>query len=79
MVARGLSREAEVVVVAVHTVYKEHIVLLMDCLATRSWMNKRAWSVEEARILELALETKDPIDRDGLIRETFDSYSTLQE
>ena len=30
--ARGLSRGAEVAVAAAHAVYKEHLVLLMDCL-----------------------------------------------
>jgi len=29
---RALSREAEVAVAAAHAVYKEHLVLLMDCL-----------------------------------------------
>jgi hypothetical protein len=47
--ARALSRKAEVVVVAAHAVYKEHVVLLMDCLVAWSWMNRgfgawqRAW------------------------------------
>jgi len=31
--AYGLTKEAEVVVVAVHAVYKEHMVLLLDCLS----------------------------------------------
>ena len=32
---RGLSREAEVAVAAAHAVYKEHLVLLLDCTTAR--------------------------------------------
>jgi hypothetical protein len=59
--ARGLSRGAEVAVAAAHAVYKEHIVLLMDCLVAWSWLDGEAWSVAaecgvEAALVEL-LET----------------------
>jgi hypothetical protein len=40
--AKALSRGAEVAVAAAHTVYKEHLVLLMNCLVAWSWLNKRA-------------------------------------
>jgi len=43
--ARGLSRGAEVAVAAAHAVYKEHLVLLMDCLVAWSWLGGEAWSV----------------------------------
>ena len=38
---RGLSREAEVVVYAAHAVYKEHIILLIDCLTLWRWFSGR--------------------------------------
>ena len=40
----ALSREAEVVVAATHAVYKEHVVLLIDCLTAWTWTNGEAWS-----------------------------------
>ncbi|NAZ11863.1 MAG: hypothetical protein GU361_03955 [Desulfurococcales archaeon] len=43
--ARGLSGGAEVAVAAAHAVYKEHLVLLMDCLVAWSWLDGEAWSV----------------------------------
>jgi len=45
VLARGLSRGAEVAVAAAHAVYKEHVVLLMDCLVAWSWLGGEAWSV----------------------------------
>jgi hypothetical protein len=56
--ARGLSRGAEVAVAAAHAVYKEHMVLLMDCLVAWSWLGGEAWSVAvecgvEAALVEL--------------------------
>jgi hypothetical protein len=49
--ARVLSREAEVVVTVAHAVYKEHMVLLIDCLTMWGMdkqkclePSKRAWS-----------------------------------
>jgi len=43
--AYGLTREAEVVVAAAHAVYKEHMVLLIDCITAWTWTNKRTWSI----------------------------------
>jgi hypothetical protein len=56
LVAKALSREAEVAVVAAHAVYKEHMVLLMDCLVAWSWMSKRAWDIAVEHGVEGALE-----------------------
>jgi len=39
---RGLSREAKVAVAAAHAVYKEHLVLLMDCLVVWRWLSTKA-------------------------------------
>jgi hypothetical protein len=54
--AKALSREAEVAVVAAHAVYKEHMVLLMDCLVAWSWMSKAAWDIVVEHGVEEALE-----------------------
>lgn len=54
--ARALSREAEVAVAAAHAVYKEHMVLLMDCLVAWRWLNERAWSVAVEHGVEGSLE-----------------------
>jgi hypothetical protein len=43
--AYGLTREAEVVVVAAHAVYKEYMVLLLDCITAWTWTNKGTWSI----------------------------------
>jgi hypothetical protein len=43
--AYGLTREAEVVVAAAHSVYKEHMVLLLDCITAWTWTNKRTWGI----------------------------------
>jgi len=56
LVAKALSREAEVVVAAAHAVYKEHIVLLMDCLVAWSWMSRGVWSIAVEHGVEGALE-----------------------
>jgi hypothetical protein len=53
---KALSREAEVAVAAAHAVYKEHLVLLMDCLIAWSWMNRGVWSLAVERGVEEALE-----------------------
>jgi hypothetical protein len=58
VLARGLSRGAEVAVAAAHAVYKEHLVLLMDCLVAWGWLDGEAWSVAvesgvEAGLVEL--------------------------
>ena len=43
--AYGLTREAEVVVAAAHAIYKEHMVLLLDCITAWTWTNKRTWGI----------------------------------
>ena len=59
--ANALTRDAEVVVAAAHAIYKEHLVLLSDCLVLWNWLNEEVWGlaieygVEEA--LEALLET----------------------
>jgi len=52
---RALSREAEVAVAAAHAVYKEHLVLLLDCLAAWKWLSGRAWRVAAELGVEDAL------------------------
>jgi hypothetical protein len=54
--AKALSREAEVAVAAAHAVYKEHLVLLMDCLVAWSWLSEEAWGVAVEHRVEGALE-----------------------
>jgi hypothetical protein len=56
LLAKALSRDAEVAVAAAHAVYKEHMVLLMDCLVAWSRMNKRALDVAVEHGVEGALE-----------------------
>jgi hypothetical protein len=57
LVAKALSRDAEVAVAAAHAVYKEHMVLLMDCLVAWSWLNKGAWDIAVEHSVEESLET----------------------
>jgi len=54
--ARALSREAEVAVAAAHAVYKEHLVLLLDCLVAWEWANGKAREVARELKVERALE-----------------------
>ena len=49
---RALCREAEVAVAAAHAIYKEHLVLLMDCLVVWRWLSAKAWEVA----IELSVE-----------------------
>jgi len=42
---QALTREAEVVVAAAHAIYKEHLILLIDCLLAWEWLNSRAWRI----------------------------------
>ena len=37
---RALAREAEITVVATHAIYKEHLVLLIDCLTLWNWSSR---------------------------------------
>jgi len=55
--ARVLSREAEVVVAVAHAVYKEHMVLLIDCLTAWAWTGRGVWSLAEELGADKALET----------------------
>jgi len=54
--AGALTRSAEVAVAAAHAVYKEHVVLLMDCLVAWSWLSGEAWGVAVEHRVEGALE-----------------------
>jgi hypothetical protein len=53
---RGISREAEVAVTAAHAIYKEHMVLLIDCLVAQKWMNERTKEIAAELKVEKALE-----------------------
>ncbi len=68
--AYSLTREAEVVVAAAHAVYKEHVVLLLDCITAWTWTNKRTWSIalelRARRALEELLRACSMI-REGLV------------
>jgi hypothetical protein len=55
--AEALTREAEVVVAAAHAIYKEHMVLLIDCLTAWAWTSKNAWSLTNELGAGKALET----------------------
>jgi len=56
----GITREAEVAVAAAHAVYKEHMVLLLDCLTAWRWFTRRALHVAEElgarRAIEILLD-----------------------
>jgi hypothetical protein len=54
--AGALTRGAEVAVAAAHAVYKEHMVLLIDCLVAWSWLSGEAWGVAVEHRVEGALE-----------------------
>jgi len=54
--AKALSREAEVAVAVAHTVYKEHLVLLIDCLTMWAWTNREVWGLAEELGAGKALE-----------------------
>ena len=55
--ASALTREAEAVVAAAHAVYKEHMVLLIDCLTMWAWTGKSTWSLANKLDASKALET----------------------
>jgi hypothetical protein len=61
--ANALSREAEVVVVVAHAVYKEHMVLLIDCLTAWAWTGRGVWSLAEELEADKALEILHSICR----------------
>jgi len=52
----GITREAEVAVAAAHAVYKEHMILLIDCLTAWSWLTGRTIRVAEELGARRALE-----------------------
>lgn len=56
VLARGLTREAEVVVSAAHAVYKEHVVLLIDCLTLYRWFSKKVIDIAYELNTEKALD-----------------------
>jgi hypothetical protein len=43
--ARALTIEAETAVSVAHAIYKEHMILLIDCLTIWRWMNKKVWDI----------------------------------
>ena len=61
--ARSLTKDAEVVVTAAHAVYKEHIVLLLDCLTITKWFSKRTMKIAEEFTVMKALETVSAVCR----------------
>jgi len=61
--ANALSKEAEVVVAAAHAIYKEHMVLLIDCLTAWAWTGRGVWSLAEELGAVKALETLHSICR----------------
>jgi hypothetical protein len=61
--ASVLTKEAEVAVVAAHAVYKEHMVLLIDCLTAWAWTGRGVWSLAEELGADKALETLHNICR----------------
>jgi len=61
--ANALTKEAEVIVAAAHAVYKEHMVLLIDCLTAWTWTSREAWSLAEELSVGRALETLHSVCR----------------
>jgi len=61
--ANALTKEAEVVISAAHAVYKEHMVLLIDCLTAWAWTGRGVWSLAEELGADKALETLHSICR----------------
>jgi hypothetical protein len=55
--ANALTKEAEVAVAAAHAVYKEHMVLLIDCLTAWAWAGRGVWSLAEELGVDKALKT----------------------
>jgi len=53
---RSLTRDAEVVVTAAHAAYKEHIVLLLDCLTINAWLSGKAVKMAEELMVREALD-----------------------
>jgi hypothetical protein len=54
---KALSKDAEVVVAATHAIYKEHLVLLSDCLIAWNWLDREVWGLAIEHGVKEALET----------------------
>jgi hypothetical protein len=54
--ARALTIEAEAAVSAAHAIYKEHMILLIDCLTIWRWLNKMAWDIAYELDIEKSVE-----------------------
>ena len=63
LVAKALSRKAEVAVAAAHAANKEHLVLLIDCLTAWAWTGRGVWSLAEELEADKALEILHSICR----------------
>jgi hypothetical protein len=61
--ANALAREAEVAVAAAHAIYKEHMVLLIDCLTMWAWTSREVWGLAEELSVGRALETLHSVCR----------------
>jgi hypothetical protein len=61
--ANAITREAEVVVAAAHAIYKEHMVLLIDCLTVWAWTNREVWGLAEGLGAGKALEALHSVCR----------------
>ena len=61
--ANALTKEAEIIVAAAHAVYKEHMVLLIDCLTAWAWTGRGVWSLAEKLGADKALKTLHSICR----------------
>ena len=53
---RSLTGDAEVVVTAAHAAYKEHMVLLLDCLTINAWLSGKAVRIAEEFMVREALD-----------------------
>ncbi len=61
--ARGLTREAEAVVTAAHAAYKEHVVLLLDCITIRGWLTRKGIEIAKEFEVEKSIEIVETICR----------------
>jgi hypothetical protein len=65
-----LTIETETAVATAYAIYKEHMVLLLDCITAWTWANKRTWGIalelRARRALEELLKACNMI-REGLV------------
>jgi len=54
--AGALTIETETAVAAARAIYKEHMVLLLDCITAWTWTNKRTWGIALELRAQRALE-----------------------